>query len=40
MSKEHRVDPQVSIGLLVDGNGFPLEIAMFEETRACCPRRT
>lgn len=34
MSKEHRIDPQVSVGLLVDGNGFPLEIAMFEGNKA------
>lgn len=26
MSKEHRVDPQVQVGLLVDPGGFPLEV--------------
>src|SRR5659263_24152 len=29
MSKEHRVDPQVQVGLLVDPAGFPLEIHLF-----------
>jgi transposase len=30
MSKEHRVDPQVQVGLLVDPGGFPLEMHVFE----------
>jgi len=34
MSKEHRVDPQVTVGLLVTAGGFPLEIAMFEGNKA------
>ena len=34
MSKEHRVDPQVQVGLLVDPSGFPLEIHMFEGNKA------
>jgi transposase len=34
MSKEHRVDPQVQVGLLVDPTGFPLEIHMFEGNKA------
>jgi len=34
MSKEHRVDPQIQIGLLVDPGGFPLELHMFEGNRA------
>lgn len=34
MSKEHRVDPQVQVGLLVDPTGFPLEIQMFEGNKA------
>ncbi|WOQ15451.1 IS1634 family transposase [Raineyella sp. W15-4] len=34
MSKEHRIDPQVSVGLLVDAGGFPLEIAMFDGAKA------
>ena len=34
MSKEHRVDPQVQVGLLVDPGGFPLEIHMFEGNKA------
>jgi len=34
MSKEHRVDPQVQVGLLVDPSGFPLEIHLFEGNKA------
>ena len=34
MSKERRVDPQVTVGLLVTAGGFPLEIAMFEGNKA------
>src|SRR5450830_1612634 len=34
MSKEHRVDPQVQVGLLVDPGGFPLEVHMFEGNKA------
>lgn len=34
MSKEHRVDPQVQVGLLVDSGGFPLEVRMFEGNTA------
>ena len=30
MSKERRVDPQVTVGLLVTADGFPLEVALFE----------
>jgi hypothetical protein len=33
-SKERRVDPQVVVGLLVDRNGFPLEVGCFEGNRA------
>ena len=33
-SKEHRIDPQVTVGLAVSAEGFPLEIAMFEGNRA------
>jgi len=33
-SKERRVDPQVVVGLLVDRNGFPLEIGCFEGEKA------
>jgi hypothetical protein len=29
MSKEHRVDPQIQVGLLVDPSGFPLEVHCF-----------
>jgi transposase len=34
MSKEHRVDPQVQVGLLVDPTGFPLEVHLFEGNTA------
>jgi Transposase DDE domain len=34
MSKEHRVDPQVQVGLLVDPSGFPLEIHLFDGNTA------
>lgn len=34
MSKEHRVDPQVQVGLLVDQSGFPLEVQLFEGNKA------
>ena len=33
-SKERRVDPQVVVGLLVDRDGFPLEIGCFEGNTA------
>jgi Transposase DDE domain len=33
-SKERRVDPQVVVGLLVDREGFPLEVGCFEGNRA------
>lgn len=34
MSKEHRVDPQVQVGLLVDPGGFPLKVHLFEGNKA------
>lgn len=34
MSKEHRVDPQIQVGLLVDPSGFPLEVHLFEGNTA------
>src|ERR1022692_3862150 len=34
MSKEHRIDPQVQVGLLVDPGGFPLEVHLFEGNMA------
>jgi hypothetical protein len=34
MSKEHRVDPQVTVGLLTTAGGFPLEIDLFEGNKA------
>mgnify|MGYP000865423404 CR=1 FL=1 len=40
-SKERRVDPQIVVGLLVDREGFPLEVGCFEgdhaETRTIVP---
>jgi hypothetical protein len=33
-SKERRVDPQVIVGLLVDRQGFPLEIGCWEDNKA------
>lgn len=41
MSKERRVDPQVTVGLLTDTSGFPLAVHLFEgnkaETRTLIP---
>jgi Transposase DDE domain len=34
MSKERRVDPQVTVGLLTDGMGFPLAVHLFEGNKA------
>jgi hypothetical protein len=34
MSKERRVDPQVTVGLLTDRTGFPLDIHLFEGNKA------
>jgi transposase len=34
MSKERRLEPQIIIGLLVDQNGFPLELHSFEGNKA------
>lgn len=34
MSEEHRVDPQIQVGLLVDPSGLPLEVAAFEGNKA------
>lgn len=34
MSKEHRIDPQVTVGLLVTADGFPLDICLFEGNQA------
>lgn len=33
-SKERRVDPQIVIGLLVDSQGFPLELHCFDGAKA------
>lgn len=34
MSKERRLEPQIVVGLLVDQNGFPLELHSFEGNKA------
>ena len=34
MSKERRVDPQVTLGLLTDRTGFPVDIHLFEGNKA------
>lgn len=34
MSKERRVDPQITVGLLVDPSGFPLDLHVFEGNKA------
>ena len=34
MSKERRVDPQVTVGLLTDSTGFPLPLHLFEGNKA------
>jgi hypothetical protein len=34
MSKERRLEPQITVGLLVGRDGFPLEVASFEGNRA------
>jgi hypothetical protein len=39
-SKERRLEPQITLGLLTDQAGFPLMVSAFEgnkaETRPCC----
>jgi hypothetical protein len=40
MSKEHRVDPQVTVGLLTTVGGFPLEVDLFEGNKAECDTRS
>ena len=34
MSKDRRVDPQVTVGLLTTGSGFPLQVHLFEGNKA------
>ena len=34
LSKERRLEPQITVGLLVDSTGFPLEIQSFEGNKA------
>ena len=33
-SKERRLDPQITVGLLTDARGFPLTVQAFEGNRA------
>jgi transposase len=33
-SKERRLDPQITIGLLTEATGFPLTVAAFEDNKA------
>nr|WP_010541257.1 hypothetical protein [Dietzia alimentaria] len=40
MSKERRVDPQITVGLLVARDGFPLDIHVFEGNKAECDTRS
>ncbi len=40
MSKERRVDPQVTVGLLCDPGGFPLAVHLFEGNKAECDTRS
>jgi len=34
MSKERRVDPQITVGLLVDPSGYPLDVHVFDGSKA------
>ena len=40
MSKERRVDPQITVGLLVARDGFPLDVHVFEGNKAECDTRS
>jgi hypothetical protein len=39
-SKERRLDPQITVGLLTDATGMPLMIDAFEGNRAECDARS
>ena len=39
-SKERRIDPQITIGLLTDAGGFPLMVNAFEGNKAECDTRS
>jgi hypothetical protein len=39
-SKERRLEPQITIGLLTDASGFPLMVEAFEGNRAECDTRS
>jgi transposase len=39
-SKERRLEPQITVGLLTDARGFPLMVHAFEGNRAECDTRS
>jgi hypothetical protein len=39
-SKERRLEPQITLGLLTDATGFPLQITAFEGNKAECDTRS
>jgi hypothetical protein len=39
-SKERRLEPQITVGLLTDGSGFPLMVEAFEGNTAECDTRS
>ena len=38
-SKERRLEPQITLGLLTDASGFPLTVEAFEGNKAACHQR-
>ncbi len=39
-SKERRLEPQITLGLLTDASGFPLMVEAFEGFKAECDTRS
>jgi hypothetical protein len=39
-SKERRLEPQITVGLLTDASGFPLAVEAFEGNKAECDTRS
>ena len=39
-SKERRLEPQITVGLLTDATGFPLMLQAFEGNKAECDTRS
>jgi len=39
-SKERRLEPQITVGLLTDAAGFPLQVEAFEGNKAECDTRS